>query len=131
MTSLQVFAIVLIVLLLHKGGNDALIIAPFALLVFATQTDTGIFSKLLAEKSLMALGLWSYSIYLLHIPVKRVMDNVWPKFVTSPLELTVEQSAAGLFIVLIITTIGAGAVSYIFFETPARRVLRKFLLTKK
>ena len=131
MTTLQVFAIVLITLLLHKGGNDALIIAPFALLVFATQTDTGILSKLLTEKSLIALGLWSYSIYLLHIPVKRVMDNVWPKFVTSPLELTVEQSAAGGFIVLIITTIGAGAVSYIFFETPARRVLRKFILTKK
>ena len=73
----------------------------------------------------MTIGLWSYSIYMLHIPVRLVLDIVWPKLVAIPLGLTVGQSAASLFTISILMTVIVGAASYNIFETPARRALRK------
>lgn len=125
-TAFQIVAVLGIAATLHEGWNDALVIFPFALLVFSTQMDAGILSGVLASKPLVTVGLWSYSIYMLHIPVLRVLETVWPKLLAVLSGQTVEQSAASLFMTSILMTIIAGAASYMIFETPARRALRAF-----
>ena len=58
-----------IVFAMHFGLNDAMLIFPFALLIFSTQADTGAAGRVLRSGPLVMLGEWSYSIYMIHIPV--------------------------------------------------------------
>ena len=127
-TAFQLVAALGIVIALHEGWNDAFVIFPFALLVFSTQMDAGFLARALSSKPLVIVGLWSYSIYMLHIPVSLILEVAWPKLVAIPLGLTIGQSAASLFTTSILMTIIAGVASYLIFETPVRRALRTFAL---
>ena len=120
MSALQIIAVTLIAMGLHYGWNAALLVLPFALLVFSTQTDTGVVSCILRSRPLVALGLCSYSIYMLHVPVRYVVTMIWPKFVGIPFGLTTVNNAAGMTAVAALITVGAASFSYKFFEIPAR-----------
>jgi peptidoglycan/LPS O-acetylase OafA/YrhL len=110
---MQAAAVTSIIATLHAGWNEALLLPAFALLVFSTQTDRGWLQEILTARPLVALGLWSYSIYLLHIPVIRAADVLAPRM-QGPLK----------FMTLIVAVIALSALSYRILETPARNYLR-------
>lgn len=124
LSGLQFLAVLGIAISLHYGWNDACIVVMFALIIIATQTDDGAISKILVARPFVFLGLWSYSIYMLHICVRYVLFLVWPKL-TQFLELTPESYEVSFFIAAIILTITLGAFSFSIFETPVRLSLRK------
>jgi peptidoglycan/LPS O-acetylase OafA/YrhL len=67
---LQLLAVIAIIILMHLGSNDAFLVAPFALLIFSTQTDRGVIGAALCSPFLVTIGLMSYSIYMWHIPIR-------------------------------------------------------------
>lgn len=99
---------------LHFGAPDFTIDLLFAVLITATWTDAGL-SQVLRVRPLQALGDWSYSIYMLHIPIMIVMSFLLASRVPS----------WALLLIMVITTICAGAVSYRYFEMPVREALRR------
>jgi peptidoglycan/LPS O-acetylase OafA/YrhL len=125
---IQIAAAISILVVMHLGLNDALIFAPFAMLVFFTQMDTGILARALTWRPLVVLGEWSYSIYMLHACILIVSYMVWPKFVAIPLGLSDQASAAGRFATLLIVTLVAAGCSYMFFEKPMRKAIRQVRL---
>jgi peptidoglycan/LPS O-acetylase OafA/YrhL len=99
---------------MHSGWNDALLVVPFALLIFSTQTDKGAASVPLCSAIPVTIGLMSYSIYMWHIPLRIMLVFAGPKF--------------GMFVIqeLLLAsfmTIAISWLSFRYFETPVRRRL--------
>ena len=68
--------------------RDSLIIPAFALYVFATWRDEGVLASFLSRRFIHWLGEISYSVYLMHAPVRAVIWCVWirlePRFGLDP-----------------------------------------------
>lgn len=105
---------------LHFGASDVLIFPLFAGLIHATRIDTGPIAKLLTFSVFQSLGNWSYSIYLLHIPVRIITAVAGPKVLPT----------MALFPVSVALTLIGGVLSFHFFEMPMRRYLRQHLQPK-
>ncbi len=95
------------VLAMLLGRTLTLTVFPFyalsaAAVYFGAQTRT-----FLSSAPCQALGRWSYSIYLLHIPVLTVVQNFMPANNNVPLKLA-----------LIATTFILAALAYRFIEWP-------------
>lgn len=111
--AIQAAAVLALTAGLHFGAHNFTIDAIFAALILFTWTDGG-FSSVLRSAPLQALGNWSYSIYMLHIPVRFVLGFVVGDRVPPVV----------LVALMISVTIAAGAVSYRIFEMPLRRILK-------
>ena len=107
---IQIAAITILIAALHFGWHNSIATLCFAALIVSTRADEGP-SRLLAWPPLLALGHWSYSIYLLHIPVRYV------------LQFFLHLDPANTFFLAIVLTLALGAASYHFFEMPARAFL--------
>jgi peptidoglycan/LPS O-acetylase OafA/YrhL len=114
MAPLQVAAGFVLVLSMSIGLSDAISDICFAAIVYTTQSDTGPM-RWTCSRPLLLLGAWSYSIYMLHIPIWYFANATIGSRLT-PVEM---------FLFSISATIVAGAVSYRFFETPLRDAMRR------
>ncbi|MCG2673211.1 acyltransferase family protein [Bradyrhizobium sp. GCM10023182] len=113
-SALQTSAAGALIASLHFGLYDFAIDLLFAALIWLTWTDQGV-SIALRTRPLQALGQWSYSIYMLHIPVRIVLGFALGGRLPQLL----------LFGIMLAGTICAGAVSYRYFEMPVRQALRR------
>jgi peptidoglycan/LPS O-acetylase OafA/YrhL len=112
--SMQVIGAALVIVALHLG-IDTLAEIAFGLIIYSSQFDTGP-SALLSASPLQWLGERSYSIYMLHVPIKIAVNIAAPKL-----------SGFALFFSLISMTILIGSFSFSFFEMPARKCIRDCL----
>ena len=124
LTIFQMFSVIAIVGIMHFNFNKYLLIPAFASLVMLTWEDRGAVSRVLCLPWLKSLGELSFSIYLLHIPVRNAGFNVWPKISTgfSPV-----LQNWGFFFSVVIVTIMLSAIVYRYFECPARDYLKRAL----
>lgn len=108
--TLQLPAVATLLIALHLGLPDVIIELSFVVLIYSTQTDEGALAALLKNEGLLALGRWSYSMYMLHIPVRVVYS------------LTAANHFGPLVDIVAMTAISvtAGALSYRYFEGPCR-----------
>jgi peptidoglycan/LPS O-acetylase OafA/YrhL len=85
----------------------------FALLVFSVCADAGPLSQLLKPRAFQLLGLWSYSIYLMHMPLLLFFENIARR---------VEGAAAGtaLMIAFVAALLAVSAWTYRYVEDPLR-----------
>jgi peptidoglycan/LPS O-acetylase OafA/YrhL len=120
--ALQLVSCVGIVFAMHFGLNDVMLIFPFALLVYATQADTG--GRLLTSGPLVMLGEWSYSIYMIHIPVLFILQMAWQTIAVQPFSLSAPAATVSLVIASTIITAILGCLSFNYFEKPIRDWLR-------
>ena len=127
-TIFQVFAIIAIVGIMHFNYNNFLLIPAFASLVMLTWEDRGGVSDALCLPWLKSLGQLSFSIYLLHIPVRNVGFSVWPK-ISGGFPQVVQS--LGFALSVIIVTISLSVIVYRYVECPARDYLKKALLKKE
>ncbi len=96
------------------------ILAPlFALVVTSAACCSGRF-RILESKPLTLLGDASYSLYILHVPLWSLYAYVLGK-----LSLTFDALAP--IIVFVAGMIAVSAVSYVYFEVPARRAILRLL----
>lgn len=99
-------------------GDDAWFLIPFyPLMVFGLATTDCSASRLLASRPLAWLGEISFSIYLVHSIVMNVLEAVDAKVV--PIEGRMQWIA-----LTVPLSILAAALSYRYFEQPARRMFR-------
>lgn len=129
-SALQLVALTGIVLAMHAGLNDAALIFPFALLVYATQADTGAARGVLTSRPLVMLGEWSYSIYMIHIPVLFLLQLAWPGIAVQPLGLSAPAATVSLVLASTIMTAMLGGLSFHYFEKPIRDWLRPRMRTR-
>ena len=131
MTSgLQLVSFTGIVFAMLFGLNDAALIFPFALLVYSTQADTGAAGQMLASSPLVTLGEWSFSIYMLHIPVLFILQMAWQKIAVQPLGLSAPAATVSLVLASTMVTAILGGLSFNYFEKPIRDRLRPRFRTR-
>jgi peptidoglycan/LPS O-acetylase OafA/YrhL len=123
-SALQLVSFSGIVCAMHFGLSDAALIFPLALLIFSTQADTGAAARLLTSGPLVMLGEWSYSIYMIHIPVLFILQMAWQKIAVQPLGLSAPAATISLVIASTISTAILGGLSFRYFERPLRDWLR-------
>lgn len=126
LTAMQAGALAWIVVAMHLRLEDATLIPAFAILTFALWTDRGAVAGALARGPLAPVfarvGLWSYTIYMMHIPVRAAMEQIWPKL---PLALAPAPDRWAFFAACVVMTFASSAVVYAMFEAPVRDWLRR------
>jgi peptidoglycan/LPS O-acetylase OafA/YrhL len=80
----------------------------------------------LASRPMVALGLWSYALYLLHLPVLWLVTDVWN---VTCLHLGYGFKTASHYLPWVtaltyVIAIGVAAVAHIFVEAPMERFIR-------
>jgi len=107
LVAIQIITALCLVAAMHFG-EDMISTACFAVLIFSSQTDR---IKMVGSRPFLALGNWSYSIYMLHIPARIIIGMIFGA----------KLGPVSLFVVLLAATVSLGALSYRFFEMPIRK----------
>jgi peptidoglycan/LPS O-acetylase OafA/YrhL len=101
--------------LLCLRNVDALTVLLMPLLILCLAADLSLLTRLLGGRVFEFLGLISYSIYLVHSPVRDIVEYFAPRFVFSRLAITGFELA-----VTLVVSYG----TYRLIERPARRALQ-------
>jgi peptidoglycan/LPS O-acetylase OafA/YrhL len=122
-----VLLIVVCVMFGALTGWDLGAVGVFACLVYWGVNTMSPLARLLGSRPAMALGAWSYSIFLWHVPVHY---GVMAIFSASghPTETLGIMRARLLMLATMVGVIGLSALTFNFIEVPARRWIRRKLL---
>jgi len=131
---------------MYFGITDIIIVAFFPLILIAAAYNQTLVKKILDKHILQRLGDWSFSIYLVHVPIiftimaikavqthivinKTVANTVHTSI---PTVVSAPNYILGFFkcIILLALTILLSALFYRFLEIPARNYFNKKLKTK-
>ena len=115
---------VLFVALTATTELDCFAVAALACLICYAVNATAALGLALNSRPAVALGNWSYSIYLWHVPVHFAVMATFAA-VGHPVARLDRLDARFLLLATTIVIIGLSAVSYHYFETPLRRSLTR------
>jgi peptidoglycan/LPS O-acetylase OafA/YrhL len=118
---LQLSAVIILVLLLHLGSSLILLTPIFATLIILTYEDKGWLSSMLSGQYFHRLGLISYTMYMLHIPVRSTGYVIWPKIAGG---LSDVWNDTLFFMTCIVVTLFLSSIIFRIFEIPMRDKLR-------
>lgn len=121
--SREIFLVALIVLVIFQislSKVDTLIVISIALFIMIIQTGDSMFAHFLESRLVYALGEWSYSVYLIHLPLIRAVAYLIHRGSVSFLHPKIAVSAS-LFLIMCLSY-----VCFKYIEVPARRVSRKY-----
>lgn len=90
------------------GLNAAVPVGGAVLILWACERGTTTISQLLSLRPLRNVGLWSYSIYMIHWPLIVFGKQAWP------------EASEHFNYLAVVLSIGLGWASYRFIETPTR-----------
>jgi peptidoglycan/LPS O-acetylase OafA/YrhL len=109
---------------------DIPMVGVLACLILYGIDPTTMLARLLNSGPAVALGAWSYSIYLWHAPTHYAVMAVFSALghPTSNLDTS---SAKLLMLATILAVVGLSAFTFKYFETPARRMIRRTLLPRE
>lgn len=111
----------------HKGINNLLFVAGFGLLLILFILNKGFLSQLLNKDIWVFLGKYTYSIYVVHYVIYRILGfSLW-KYHT---EFVISHPVIPV-IVNISTAIFVGIFTYYFVETTCANYLKHVLLSNK
>jgi peptidoglycan/LPS O-acetylase OafA/YrhL len=128
-----------------SGGKALSILSPvlFAVVVFVFSFERGVVSALMTRAPMRQLGLWSYSIYLLHYPLQLFVaqfSGLWSPAATASwvTHATVDGRDVRtlgasawqgdlLAVLMLAVVIGLAALTYRLIEQPPRRWMRQRL----
>lgn len=101
---------------------DFLAVCAFACLIYYSVNATNLFARLLNSRPLVALGNWSYSVYLLHAPMHCAVTVAFAAS-RHPVNQLDSLSARLLLLTTALAVVGFAAIHYRYVETPLRHVL--------
>ena len=110
----------LLLLAMFFRGDDTLIVVLFAPMILCLATDRSIVTRLMGSRLPEALGVISYSIYLVHTPVRDLLETALARMPPSHLpggRLPVTLAEIGV-------VIAVASVTYRFVEKPGAEALR-------
>ena len=126
-------------LAMHLGAMDLAIVTffPFILLT-AAYNEAGV-KQLLDSHSLQRLGDWSFSIYMVHVPIMlmyvvvqvREKPDRFADFMTLVSTPPDYRLGAILCVIVVVLTLLVAALTYRFVELPARNYLNARFATKR
>jgi peptidoglycan/LPS O-acetylase OafA/YrhL len=106
---------------------DVATVGVFACLVYYAVNTTTLFARLLSSGPAIALGAWSYSIFLWHAPAHYAVMAMFSAY-GHPTETLDVTSARLLMLATMLAVICLSALTFNCFEVPARRLIRRALL---
>ena len=95
----------------------------FVLLTFSAK-NTGLLGGLLETKFMRNLGLWSYSIYMLHAIIIAIIYNIFKFILKFDLETSLGFLAITVNITIVLITIVISKYSYIYIEDRFRKIIK-------
>jgi len=106
---------------------DIAAVGVLAYLVYYGPNQTTPFGRLLNSAPAIAVGAWSYSIFLWHAPVHYAVMAMFSAYgrPTQTLDVT---TARLLMLATMLTVVCLSALTFNCFEVPARRLIRRTLL---
>ncbi|RIV25636.1 acyltransferase [Fibrisoma montanum] len=119
----------------HWQVPDTFTIWAFPLLILGACYNAGRVSKLLKTRPLQRLGDWSYSIYMVHMPI--LFSFLAVQLITAPADqkpagpVTYGPAGPIACLVYLLLVVLVAALTYRFVEVPSRRVLNRVLKAKR
>ncbi|CCH52307.1 acyltransferase 3 [Fibrisoma limi BUZ 3] len=119
----------------HLQILDTLTVWAFPLLILGACYNAGRVSKLLESRPLQRLGDWSYSIYMVHMPI--LFSFLAVQLITAPADKKPAEPvtygpagpiACGIYLALVIAV---AALMHRFVEVPGRRFFNRSLKAKQ
>jgi peptidoglycan/LPS O-acetylase OafA/YrhL len=109
---------------------DVLVVGAFACLIYYCVAATDPLTRVLNSGPAVALGTWSYSIYLWHVPTHYTVMAIFGA-IGIPLSVLGVSSSRLLILATTLGVIGLSAVHYKLFEAPVRHAFsNRFLLAR-
>ncbi|XP_062550133.1 nose resistant to fluoxetine protein 6-like [Armigeres subalbatus] len=93
--------------------------------IYCFKAQPGFFRRFLASRPMTSLGKLSYSVYVLHVPLVRIMLNYVPALPEVSL-----PHIASLLLSLIVLSYAFGLVVYLFLEQPMSLLLKYWILER-
>ena len=120
--SVAVDALTLLIIGLMAAGflgklHNQIIVLLFPLLILGLLNERSITARILAAPPLHFLGLISYSLYLLHLPLYNIVQFTYPSIV----------STGQIMGIILPLALSASIAAYYLIEVPGRRLLRRWL----
>jgi peptidoglycan/LPS O-acetylase OafA/YrhL len=106
---------------------DIAFVGVFAYLIYHGANPTTFVARLLRSAPAIAVGAWSYSIFLWHAPVHYAVMAIFSA-AGHPTETLDVTTARWLMLVTMLAVICLSALTFNCFEVPARRLIRRTLL---
>jgi peptidoglycan/LPS O-acetylase OafA/YrhL len=118
---------------MHKGAEDIIVIASFPFIILSAAYNTSTIRKILDAPFLQRLGDWSFSIYMVHVPIIYVFwifqmkanPTMWAEFGPKPVDPATYPIALVACFVIIVLTLLVASFTYRFVEVPARNYLNR------
>ena len=120
-TAVVLAAIIGAALLTTTPARDLAIVGAFALAILASSVPGNLVARLLSLPPLVYLGEISYSLYMVHVPIRMTLG----KLVESRLAVASTAGAWAMGLGFCLVTIATAAATYHLVEAPARRWLRR------
>jgi peptidoglycan/LPS O-acetylase OafA/YrhL len=123
----SLFLVVALILVLTFRGSDVFFVLVCVALIPSLAGDTGLVARALSSAPIYALGLWSYSIYIIHArfnPVRSWAERLLLA-VHAPMAPQVAVGVSTLAVVV------CAALTYRYIEIPGRSFLRKMLALRR
>jgi peptidoglycan/LPS O-acetylase OafA/YrhL len=108
---------------------DIAIVGVLAYLVYYGVNATTLLARVLSSAPAIAIGAWSYSIFLWHAPVHYAVMALFSAH-GHPTETLDLATARWLVLGTLLAVVGLSALTFNCFEVPARRFIRRTLLRK-
>ncbi len=115
---------------MHFGIHELLILAFFPFIILTAAYDTDFIKRALETRPLQRLGDWSFSIYMVHVPIAFALTAIFtlpqnPKMYSSFEELMKTKGPPGVPMCLLLVglTLGVAALTYRYVEVPARNYI--------
>jgi peptidoglycan/LPS O-acetylase OafA/YrhL len=123
---------------MHFGAEELVIVALFPFVLLAAAYNTSGVKNLLDKRPLQKLGDWSFSIYMVHMPISFSLD-IWEVYKDPGLykdfmafiSRTPDYSHGLVMCAwLVVLTLLVAPLTYYYIEVPARKYLNRLFAAK-
>jgi peptidoglycan/LPS O-acetylase OafA/YrhL len=115
---------------MHFGIHELLILAFFPFIILTAAYNSDFVKRALETRPLQRLGDWSFSIYMVHIPIAFALTVIFilpknPKMFSSFQALSMATRPPGelMCLLLVTLTLGVASLTYRYVEVPARNYI--------